>query len=253
MRRARSTVETVAAVVSSLISLHQRKEITAATLAVSRTLATISNYMRVDDFLTAESETLLDTLAVDTVVLYTASRPVTVHGNKEISLSRGECEDLINEVGAETAVLFKSLEAKGVAFFSVRSFLVAFLRGTIARHVKWAGKPDTPLLNQEISHPRASFEMFMERAEAEFEPWSRSTVDLLGIVRHGISSHLYAEALQVELQEVFAHLSHELSTPFYGVMGSLDMLQAEHADMDVAQRHKSWTRQCCAEHPCCPP
>ncbi|CAM9490315.1 unnamed protein product [Ectocarpus sp. 8 AP-2014] len=101
----RSTVETVAAVVSSLISLHQRKEITAATLAVSRTLATISNYMRVDDFLTAESETLLDTLAVDTVVLYTASRPVAVHGNKEISLSRGECQDLINEaVGDERRI-----------------------------------------------------------------------------------------------------------------------------------------------------
>ncbi|CAM9496638.1 unnamed protein product [Ectocarpus fasciculatus] len=101
----RITVETVAAVASAMISLHQRKEIMAATLAVSRTLAMISNYMTVDDFLTAESETLLDTLAVDTIVLFTTSRPVVVHGNKEISLSRGECKDLISEaVGDERRI-----------------------------------------------------------------------------------------------------------------------------------------------------
>ncbi|CAM9439383.1 unnamed protein product, partial [Ectocarpus fasciculatus] len=234
----RTMVETAAAVTSSLISLHQRKEITKATLAISRTLAKISNFAKVDEFLAAEHGALLGTLAVDTIVLFTASRPVAVHGDKEISLTPDECKDLVNEVGSGSAVLFKSLEAKGVAYFSVRSFLVAFLRGSIARHVKWAGKPDPPLLNKETEHPRASFEIFMEKAEAEFEPWSPATVDLLGIVRHGISSHLYAEALPVDLQEVFANLSHELRTPFHGVMGSLDILQAEHAGMDVAQRHE---------------
>ncbi|CAM9325605.1 unnamed protein product [Hapterophycus canaliculatus] len=123
----------------------------------------------------------------------------------------------------------------GMAYFSVRSSLVAFLRGSVASHVNWAGKPDTPLYDQEAMHPRASFDSYMLMAEAKFEPWSVATVDLLGLLSLTFSSHMYAEALPGDLQETFAHLSHELRTPFHGVVGSLEILEAEHHTISAAE------------------
>lgn len=73
-----------------------------------------------------------------------------------------------------------------MAFFSVRSFIVAFLRGSVASHICWVGKPDRQVLSEEEApmHPRASFESFMETSAAEFKEWSPATVDLLEMVSH---------------------------------------------------------------------
>lgn len=114
----------------------------------------------------------------------------------------------------------------------MRSFLIAFVRVGAVHRIAWAGNPDPPMIDERELHPRASFEKFVKTAPVPFPPWSPQTKELLGIVRHGIASHMYAEAPPADLEETFAHVSHELRTPFHGVMGSLDMLS-------WARRHAS--------------
>ncbi|CAN0050394.1 unnamed protein product, partial [Pylaiella littoralis] len=156
-----------------------------------------------------------------------------------LSLTVEDCKGLTRtNSGSDGTIMLRPLQTEGVAFFSASSILVAFLRGSIARHVKWAGKPDPPLTGKEEGrmNPRASFDLYMETAAAEFEAWSPATVELLGMVSQSLSSHAYAEALPVDLQEVFEHVSHELRTPFHGVMAALDMLKGGHGAMDAKER-----------------
>ncbi|CAB1107682.1 unnamed protein product [Ectocarpus sp. CCAP 1310/34] len=77
---------------------------------------------------------------------------------------------------------------------------------------------------------------FVAEAPIPFPPWSASTKQLINVVQHGISSHMYSEALPADLEEVFAHVSHELRTPFHGVMGSLEMLKDGMVTMGLEQR-----------------
>lgn len=228
----RMLVSTAVAVVESLILQSEREEIATTALSLSRVLGKLSSYLRVNDFFSAEYGALLNILDVDTIILREHSQSVIVYGNKEVSLTQRECTDLRNEDESSDTIMFRSLPGKGVAFFSVDSTCVAFLRGSVASHVKWAGKPE------ELQHggPRASFEAFMLTAAATFKSWEPATVDLLGMMRHGISSKLYADALPFRQQETFAHVSHELRTPFHGVMGSLEMLEAGRGTMDEAEQ-----------------
>lgn len=165
-------------------------------------------------------------------------RSITVYGSKDVTLTLEECKNLRNgrENESDRDLVFKPVAVGGSAFFSVRSFLVVFLRGSLSRHVKWAGNPDLPLEDKERMNPRASFEMFMTSAVSEFTPWSTATVELLRVVRQGFSSQLYAEGLPADVQETFAHVSHELRTPFHGVMGALEMLAAGSGCMDVDEQ-----------------
>ncbi|CAM9332045.1 unnamed protein product [Ectocarpus sp. 12 AP-2014] len=235
----RLLVEMAASVVSSLISCYQREEIAATTLSLSRTLGNLTKYTRVNDFLSADHDSLLGVLDVDTVILCEHLRSVTVYGKKDITLSLEECQELRNGGGDESlemAISFRTLGARGVAFFWVRSFFVAFLRGTTANSVKWAGNPDAPVNKDEVMTPRASFELFMRTSGAQCKAWSPLTVDLLNMVRQGFSSKLYAEALPADLQETFARVSHELRTPFHGVMGALEILEAGNGTMGAEEQ-----------------
>lgn len=229
----RMLLSTAAAIVESLIFQAEREEIATTALSLSGVLGKLNSYIRVNDFLSAEYGALLDILDVDTIVLREHSQCATVYGNKDFSLTQRECTDLRNEDDSSDAIVLRSLRAKGVAFFSVDStFFIAFLRGSVASHVRWAGKPEGP----QHSGPRASFEAFMTSAAATFKAWEPATVDLLGMIRHGISSKLYADALPFRQQEAFAHVSHELRTPFHGVMGSLEMLEAGRDTMGAAEQ-----------------
>ncbi|CAM9846232.1 unnamed protein product [Ectocarpus sp. 6 AP-2014] len=225
----RLSVQMATSVVSSLISRFQREKVAATALSLSRTLGNLGNYTRVNDFLSADHHSLLGVLDVDTIILCEHLRSVTVYGKKDIALSLEECQELRNGGGdesSEMAISFRTLGARGVAFFWVRSFFVAFLRGAIANSVKWAGNPDAPVNKDEVMTPRASSELFMHTSGARCKAWSPLTVDLLNMVRQGFSSQLYAEALPADLQETFARVSHELRTPFHGVMGALEILEA---------------------------
>ncbi|CBJ33980.1 Phytochrome-like protein 3 [Ectocarpus siliculosus] len=235
----RLSVEMAASVVSSLISRYQREEIAATALSLSRTLGNLGNYTRVNDFLSADHHSLLGILDVDAVILCEHLRSVTLYGKKDITLSLEECQELRNGDGdesSEMAISFRTLGARGVAFFWVRSFFVAFLRGSIANSVKWAGNPDAPVNKDEVMTPRASFELFMRTSGARCKAWSPLTVDLLNMVRQGFSSQLYAEALPADLQETFARVSHELRTPFHGVMGALEILEAGNGIMGAEEQ-----------------
>ncbi|CAB1110473.1 unnamed protein product [Ectocarpus sp. CCAP 1310/34] len=236
----RLLVEMAASIVSSLISCYQREEIAATTLSLSRTLGNLTKYTRVNDFLSADHNSLLGILDVDTVILCEHLRSVTVYGKKDIALSLEECQELRNGDGgdesSEMAISFRTLGARGVAFFWVRSFFVAFLRGATANSDKWARNPDASVNKDEAMTPRESFELFMRTSGARCKAWSRLTVDLLNMVRQGFSSKLYAEALPADLQETFARVSHELRTPFHGVMGALEILEAGNSTMGAEEQ-----------------
>ncbi|CAM9671989.1 unnamed protein product, partial [Ectocarpus fasciculatus] len=237
----RVSIEMAASVVSSLISRYQREESAATALSLSRTLGNLSNYTRVNDFLSANHHSLLGVLDVDTVILCEHLRSVTVYGKKDVTLSLEECQELRHggggDEGSERAILFRTLGARSVAFFWVRSFFVAFLRGTVANSTtKWAGNPDAPVNEDEPMTPRASFELFVRTSGAGFKEWSPSNVDLLNMVRQGFSSQLYAEALPADLQETFARVSHELRTPFHGVMGALEILEGANGTMEPEEQ-----------------
>lgn len=229
-------IEMAATVTSSLVSSHQREEMGKVSVRLARTLGNYSNHTRIHGFLSAEYRTLLSILGVNAIFLCHRSRPPVVYGSKDITLTTEEYNALLDDVRSKHTVMFSSLEGRGLAFFSVRSFVVVFARGSIAREVKWAGKPDTPLQDQERLHPRASFEMFLEESKFKVEPWSPATTDLLAMVRNGVSSYLYEEALPSDIRDRVAHICHELRTPFHGVMGSLDILHVGHADMSVGDR-----------------
>ncbi|CAM9200985.1 unnamed protein product, partial [Hapterophycus canaliculatus] len=231
----RIMVETAATITATLIARYEREQTSMGALSLLRTLEKFSKHTRLNDFLAAEHRDLLKILDIDTILLCEHLRSVNVYGSKDATLTLEECKELRSgqEEGLDRDLVFKPLAAGGVAFFSVRSFLVVFLRANVSRHVKWAGDPDLPLNDDEPMHPRSSFEAFMKIAAAQFEPWTPATVELLRLVRHGFSSQLYAEGLPADLQETFAHVSHELRTPFHGVMGALEMLAAGNGSMNV--------------------
>ncbi|CAM9608804.1 unnamed protein product, partial [Scytosiphon promiscuus] len=232
----RLMAEMAAAVTATLISYRQRGDVATTALSLSDTLNKVNRHTRVYDFLSAEHKMLRSILGVDTIVLCERSRYITVFGNKEISLTIEDCHNLLERrSGADSSMMFNDMGGRGMAYFSVRSSLVAFLRGSVASHINWAGRPDPPVHDEDGMHPRASFDSYMLKAEAKFEPWSVATIDLLGMLSLTLSSHMYGEALPADLQETFAHLSHELRTPFHGVVGSLQILEAEHGTITSAE------------------
>lgn len=235
----RIMIENVAAMASSMISSYQRDEIARARLSLSNTLMKLGNHIGIDGFIAAEYKKLLNTLEADTIILCHPSQPVAIYGNEDISHTPKECQVLLNESGSKHAVLCTSLGGVNVSFFSVRYLLVAFLRRrSMIRHVRWTGQADAPLNDQKKSHPRVSFNTFMKQAEGKPEPWSTVSIDLLGVMRQGISSFLFAEVLPAGVQEVFAQVSHELRTLFHGVMGSLEILRTGRVGMDIADQNE---------------
>ena len=235
----RIMAEMAATITGSMISRLNREEVATTALSLSRVLGRLlSSYTGVNEFLSAEHKPLLEILDAETLVLCEHSRTVTVYGNRGVSLTLGECKELGggDRVQQDRELKFRSLQGRGVAFFSVRSSFIAFVRGSVARSVSWAGKPDDPKDGRELLHPRASFEKFMEVAAAKFQAWSPATVELLNTVRQTFASQLYAEGLPADLQETFAQVSHELRTPFHGVMGALEMLEAGQGSMGAEEQ-----------------
>lgn len=234
----RTLVEMAASVTGMTLARYSRENAATTALALTNILGKLSKYIRIQEFLSAEHSALLEILEVDTIVLCEQSRTITVYGNTEVALTLAECNDLLHDDRSGKTLSFRSENGRGIAFFSVRSFVVAFVRGSVVRRISWAGNPDPPLIDHKASHPRASFEKFVAVASAEFPPWSAASGELLGIVRHGIAAHLYAEALPADLEEIFAHVSHEPRTPFHGVMGSLEVLEEGLHTMSVEERQQ---------------
>eukprot|EP00752_Nemacystus_decipiens_P009478 g8474.t1 len=232
----RTLVEVAARVTGMTLARNGRETAATNSLTLTNILGRLSKHARVQNFLSAEHRSLLRILDVDTIVLCEQWRSTSVYGNSELSLSPTECKEMLQDDLLGRTLSFRSESGRGIAFFSVRSFLVAFVRGSVAQRVVWAGQPDPPVIDHEGDHPRASFERFVASASAQVPPWSRTTVELLGIVRHSVAAHLYEEALPADLEEIFAHVSHELRTPFHGVMGSLEMLDEGLHTMGVEER-----------------
>eukprot|EP00903_Cladosiphon_okamuranus_P006632 g6477.t1 len=232
----RTLVEMAASVTGTTLARYNRETNVTMSLTLTNILAKLSKHIKIQDFLSAEHMSLLEILDVDTIVLCEQYRKITVYGNKELSLNLAECNGMLHDDRSGKTLSFRSVNGRGIAYFSVRSFLVAFVRGSVVHRVAWAGKPDTPLIDHKTANPRESFERFVASASAQFPPWSNATKELLGIVRHGIAAHLYAEALPADLEEIFAHVSHELRTPFHGVMGSLEILEEGLHTMGVEER-----------------
>lgn len=206
------------------------------TARLSRALEHISSYTRVQDFLAAEHRTLLGIFDLDSIVMWEPQSSVLVFGDSGVTLSPKECEGLVADGGGDGGdkpIAFRSTEAKGVAFFSVRSFLLAFLRESLSRQVAWAGKKPGPPppsdSKRALLHPGAE-------AAVGWQAWSRRTVVLLGIMRHGVSAQLYTQALSADNTEMLAHVCHELRTPFHGVMSSLEALLEERGSLGAEEK-----------------
>eukprot|EP00903_Cladosiphon_okamuranus_P014397 g13365.t1 len=242
----RVMVEIAAALFAKEITRYELER----TARLSRALDQIGSYMRVQDFLVAEHWTLLSILDLDSIVMWEPHKSVLVFGNGEVTLSPEECDSLVATTGDghNKHISLRSTEARGVAFFSVRSFLLAFLRDSVVSRRGGGGgsassshaggnKKEKPGPGR-TPDPTPSWDGGRAGGgtAARWKAWSRHTMSLLGIVRHGLSSQLYAEALSADNVDVLAHVSHELRTPFHGVMSSLEALFEEKHSLGAAEK-----------------
>lgn len=191
----------------------------------------------VEDFLSAEHPSLLATLDIDAIVLCERSQSVNVYGDEKLSLTVQEAKDLLEEANVQPSLVLKSVGAKHLAFFAVRSILVAFVRGSVAKDATTSrAKPSETLLHQQAMDPKAPVSQSQRLSRLEGKPFARSTKDLLETARCTIASHLFSEALPADLQDTFAQISHELRTPFHGVVSSLQALKAGEGSMDTTEQ-----------------
>lgn len=252
----RILVEMAATITASTIAHYEREEIAKNGLAMSRVLEALAPSNNLHDFFMCQHQPLSSILGIDSVILCEHLGHVVVYGNQEVFLTLEEVKGLTPKCVASDCVSFAALDGRGVAYFTVHSTLVAFLRGCISRTAVWAGNPDEPQVDEASMHPRASFEAYVKKGKSEFKAWSKPTLDLLTIVRHRISSQVHEEVLvelratleqtnasnllcaepAEDLQEFFAHMSHELRTPFHGVMGSLEVLETGEGVIDSEER-----------------
>lgn len=251
----RIMVEIAAALSAKAITHHELER----TTRLSRTLEHIGSYTRVQDFLAAEQRTLLSILELDSIVMWEPQESVLIFGNGEVTLSAKECESLVATArdGQNTKqISFWSRETRGVAFFSVRSFLLAFLRQSIISRRGGGGGGGPSSASSRAAAAAAAAGKKKEKpgpgpyptplwddgrgtdeTAVGWKPWSRRTVSLLGIMRHGLTSQLYAEALSADNMEMLAHVSHELRTPFHGVVSSLEALLEEKHSLGANEKH----------------
>lgn len=233
----RTLVEMAADFTGMKLAGYSRDRAAAISLTLTNILEKLGRYTRIQDFLSAEHRALAGILEVDTIVLCEQSRAVTVYGNKQLSLSMSECQVLSHDHISRKALAFRTKDARSIAFFSMKSFLVAFVRGGVHHDIDSTGDPEPHMLGDHADHPpRTYFGQSLPAASPHFLPWTRATEALLGVVRHGVATHLYAEALPADLEEIIAHVSHELRTPFHGVMGSLEMLEEGLTRMGAEER-----------------
>ena len=70
--------------------------------------------------------------------------------------------------------------ASGVIYFQDSLFQIMLGRGLRCKDVKWGGKPDAPKLRLNgVLTPRASFELYMEKARKESKAWSAADIHVL--------------------------------------------------------------------------
>jgi two-component system, chemotaxis family, sensor kinase Cph1 len=115
-----------------------------------------------------------------------------------------------------------------------------------SRDVKWLGSPDLPKLRiNGMLNPRSSFEMFLEKARLESKAWSTADLQAILVFKDRFCSGHQHEWMTVLLKndieeanmryfsamdrasdnsDFFAHMCHELRTPFHGVMASSQIL-----------------------------
>jgi len=124
--------------------------------------------------------------------------------------------------------------------------------------VQWAGNPD-PVRDLTVPgrlSPRASFNLYMEKAHKEARAWSAGDLELANFFFERVTESIHSKLLtsfRLSLEqsnaecikaiktakknyEFFAHMSHELRTPFHGVISSLQILQSSADVLDTANR-----------------
>jgi hypothetical protein len=137
-------------------------------------------------------------------------------------------------------------DGAGLIFSKQADVSIAIIRKSEVHDVCWGGNPDKSVAvgPQERLQPRASFDIFVEKARVHCKVWSAVDLELAQYFIERVSNYVHgqmlasfrlsleqsnAECLQAiesnkEHTEFFAHMSHELRTPFHGVMSSLQIL-----------------------------
>lgn len=85
---ARVKVKIAAKIAASIIWHSEREQAASTSLSLLRTIGNLNNYTRVQDFLSAENQTLIDLLRVDSIVLCENARSVAIYGNKVSVISQ---------------------------------------------------------------------------------------------------------------------------------------------------------------------
>jgi signal transduction histidine kinase len=170
----------------------------------------------------------------------------TTHPNREL------CKCSTRTAIAAMGLTEEDCPASGFVYFREGRTQIMLGRALRAKDVVWAGNPDAPKLRiGGILNPRASFDMFMEKARKESRSWTASDLNAVGVLRDHICQHSHQwimSLLKTDIDEAnqkylnaldrardnyqfFAHMSHELRTPFHGVMGCLNILNDSLQDM----------------------
>jgi light-regulated signal transduction histidine kinase (bacteriophytochrome)/CheY-like chemotaxis protein len=159
----------------------------------------------------------------------------------------------IQELGLEE----EDCPAAGFAYFHEGQTQVMLGRGWRTYNVKWCGNPDEPKLRiNNLVSPRKSFETFLEKAKTECKVWSPADQSVFGILRDQICSdrahNWMMTLLKADIEEAnlryfnaiersemnnayFAHMCHELRTPFHGVLGCLNIIQESLSELSEGE------------------
>jgi len=250
----RILLEMAASITAMKIDCLQREKVAARRLQVHKALLPLQTVKSIQDFLSFGWKPILAVVDADALVIYEAEKEgrqtfgdatilPTEEGEKILRTScRLNSHLLLNQFSSGL-----SGDGAGVLYFKHLHVSVAFVRKAIVSDVKWAGNPNR-IQDETVPGrlcPRASFELYMEKGRKESRTWTAADCSVAEFVVDRIDQFFHRAMLQSfrmsleqnnsrclqaveaarERYEFFAHLSHELRTPFHSVLSALHLLK----------------------------
>jgi len=134
-----------------------------------------------------------------------------------------------------------------LAFFHLQGIDVLLSRQATVEQVQWGGDPDKKLESDGTLSPRNSFAAYVKGHLKKGKPWDESDKTIINRLVDQIekyrSNEIFAEqseaiqTLEAEKKQAmdenttsyafFAHMAHELRTPFHGILGSLEAMRED--------------------------
>lgn len=139
----------------------------------------------------------------------------------------------------------QAIDDTGAAYFEHLGTSIAFFRTSVCRTISWAGNPNEKLSKDMC--PKRSFDVYVAEHRMKSKEWTKYDRSLIKLVYEKIVRRISMEALHESEKVVydlhstkmsllersknnydfFAHMAHELRTPFHGVFASLEALEED--------------------------